>query len=248
MKKVIGIVGEGPIDQLTIKTAVDAVTGERNIYRNIQPEQDVSGEFGNGWKGVYRWCETNSELIPALFSDIVPCLDLLIIQMDGDVARKEKEVHCLCTGTECEKKGQTSPLLCQLVKNKKCPVQIPCPDHNADPHDYRMHLRKMLCELLGDNIEKVKIVIVIPCDNTDAWIVAAYDNLTDIETIADPWDHIISLKKEYHGIRIPGHKKSTVIFKQFMPVLAAQWKQVVLQCESAALFEKEIKEAVLEDF
>ena len=54
MKKVIGIVGEGPIDQLTIKTAVDAVTGERNIYRNIQPEQDVSGEFGNGWKGVYR--------------------------------------------------------------------------------------------------------------------------------------------------------------------------------------------------
>ena len=88
------------------KTAVDAITGARNVYRNIQPEQDVSGAFGNGWKGVYRWCEMNSDLIPLLFSDIDPCLDLLIIQMDGDVARKEKEVHCLCAGTECEMKGQ----------------------------------------------------------------------------------------------------------------------------------------------
>ena len=50
MRKVIGIVGEGPIDQMALKTAVDTITGERNVYRYIQPEQDVSGEFGNGWK------------------------------------------------------------------------------------------------------------------------------------------------------------------------------------------------------
>jgi len=99
MRKVIGIVGEGPIDQMVLKAAINRITGESHIYRNIQPEQDMLGEFGNGWKGVYRWCETNAELIPALFSAISPALDLLIIQMDGDVARKEKEVHCRCEST-----------------------------------------------------------------------------------------------------------------------------------------------------
>ena len=113
MRKVIGIVGEGPIDQMVLKAAINRITGESHIYRNIQPEQDMLGEFGNGWKGVYRWCETNAELIPALFSAISPALDLLIIQMDGDVARKEKEVHCRCESTICPKKNEESPLVCR---------------------------------------------------------------------------------------------------------------------------------------
>lgn len=113
MKKVIGIVGEGPIDQMVLKAAINRITGERHIYRNIQPEQDLLGEFGNGWKGVYRWCETNADLIPALFSALSPAMDLLIIQMDGDVGRKEKEVHCNCDITACSDKGNTSPLLCK---------------------------------------------------------------------------------------------------------------------------------------
>ena len=72
MRKVIGIVGEGPVDQMVLKAAISRITGERHIYRNIQPEQDMLGEFGNGWKGVYRWCETNADLIPALFTELSP--------------------------------------------------------------------------------------------------------------------------------------------------------------------------------
>ena len=48
MRKVIGIVGEGPIDQMVLKAAINRITGESHIYRNIQPEQDMLGEFGNG--------------------------------------------------------------------------------------------------------------------------------------------------------------------------------------------------------
>ena len=72
MKRIIGIVGEGPTDFLILKTAIDRITGEKNIYRRIQPEQDMRGEYGNGWKGVYRWCEANAAYIPALFSGISP--------------------------------------------------------------------------------------------------------------------------------------------------------------------------------
>ena len=66
---------------MIIKAVINKITGEKHIYRNIQPEQDMTGQFGNGWKGVYRWCETNVELIPALFSAISPALDLLSPKM-----------------------------------------------------------------------------------------------------------------------------------------------------------------------
>ena len=55
MSKVIGIVSEGPTDCLALKTVVDKITGESNRYLAIQPEPDVIGRYGNGWKGVLRW-------------------------------------------------------------------------------------------------------------------------------------------------------------------------------------------------
>ncbi len=48
MKKVIGIVGEGPIDQMVLKAAINKITGESHVYRNIQPEQDMTGEAHSG--------------------------------------------------------------------------------------------------------------------------------------------------------------------------------------------------------
>ena len=52
MKKRIGIVGEGPTDYLVLKCMIDQITGEENDYLRIQPEQNMLGEYGNGWKGV----------------------------------------------------------------------------------------------------------------------------------------------------------------------------------------------------
>ena len=56
MKKVIGIVSEGPTDHMVLKAAIDRITGEENRYLSLQPEPDMMGRFGNGWKGVWRWC------------------------------------------------------------------------------------------------------------------------------------------------------------------------------------------------
>ena len=243
MRKVIGIVGEGPIDQMVLKAAINRITGERHIYRNIQPEQDMLGEFGNGWKGVYRWCETNADLIPALFSAISPALDLLIVQMDADVGRKEKEVHCRCESTACPDKYDLSPLLCKQVKAGNCPVALPCREHDNSPEGYRRHLEGLLRSLMGDQADVEKILIVIPCDSTDAWTVAAYEkDVEEIETIADPWDHIISIKKEYHGIRIPGHKKNTAIYRMFIPQIVQNWDIITRHCPSARKLETDIRQ------
>ena len=96
MKKVIGIVGEGPTDYLVIKEVIDFVSGEENTYIRLQPEPNLQGKFGNGWKGVWKWCEDTAPILEKIFCDITPKMDMLVVQMDADVSRKEKEVHCLC--------------------------------------------------------------------------------------------------------------------------------------------------------
>ena len=191
MKRVIGIVSEGPTDQMAIRTVIDRLTGEKNIYRYIQPEQDARGEFGNGWKGVYRWCENNAELIPALFSQIMPRSD-----------------------------------------------------HVDSPESYRAHLTSVIRQLVRSDDENEQLIITIPCDSTDAWIVAAFDDLkdsNDAEMIIDPWSNIISLKKEYHGIRVPGHKKSASVYRRFMPQLSDNWDTVAEKCKSARVFTDSIQ-------
>ena len=53
MKRVIGIVSEGPTDQMAIRTVIDRLTGEKNIYRYIQPEQDARGELREVNSGMF---------------------------------------------------------------------------------------------------------------------------------------------------------------------------------------------------
>ena len=130
MKKVIGIVSEGPTDYLVLKAVIDKITGEENRYLSLQPEPDMLGRYGNGWKGVWRWCK-ETESIGMLMQEVQPSIDAIVIQMDGDVVRKEKEVHCLCETTICDDKGKVFPLYCEKTADKTCPVEIPCMSHES---------------------------------------------------------------------------------------------------------------------
>jgi hypothetical protein len=238
MSKNIGIVCEGPTDYVLLKGIVDQITGEDNHYVPLQPEDNLTGEYGNGWKGVWKWCADHAEILEKFMKDIIPQLDLIIIQMDGDVARKEKEVHCLCDTTKCERKGTVNPLECDMVKNNECPVEIPCASHNESSEEYVEHLSGLIFSCLKKTDE---ICIVIPCDSTDTWVAAAYDKMTDVEKIEDPWNNIISKKKEYHDIRIPGHKKRVSIYRQFVGKVCEEWDDVRKLCISAELFERNLK-------
>lgn len=70
---------------------------------------------------------------------------------------------------------------------------------------------------------------------------AAYDDLTDVEMIDDPWGAIISKGKAYHGVRIPGHKKGLRIYRQFVEQVCDNWENVKRLCSSAKQFENKIK-------
>lgn len=235
----IGIVCEGPTDYIILKGVTDKITGEDNYYVQLQPEPDVTGEYGNGWKGVWKWCISNAGIKEKLMKDIKPALDILIIQMDGDVSRKEKAAHCLCESTICKYKNIYKPFECDIKKETResCPVVLPCINHKDSINGYMEHLEGLIGELLKDLSDTC---IVIPCDSTEAWVVAAYDGTGNIEEVENPWIKIISKKKYYHGIRISGTKKSKRIFNEFVKEVCANWTKVTELCISAKKFENNI--------
>lgn len=171
--------------------------------------------------------------------DIEPKLDLLIIQMDGDVSRKEKAVHCSCKSVLCKHKGMYDPLMCDTQKEirENCPIILPCKDHGSSVDAYREHLETLIQNWMQDSRDTC---IVIPCDSTEAWIVAAYDERKDAETIHDPWTSVIAKKKTYHNIRISGSQKRLRVFHEFVPVICSNWKKVTELCASAKRLEETI--------
>ena len=236
--KNIGIVCEGPTDFVLLKGIVDVITGEDNQYLALQPEDKLAGEYGNGWKGVWKWCTDHSEILESFMKDISPRLDMIIVQMDGDVSRKEKEVHCLCDKTACEWKDKINPLMCEYVKRDDCPVKLPCETHEENIQGHIDHLTQLISSWLK---HEDGICIVIPCDSTDTWVAAAYDKLPDVEMIEDPWMSIISKGKAYHGVRIPGHKKGLRIYRQFVKQVCDNWENVKRLCISARQFENQVR-------
>lgn len=233
--KNIGIVCEGPTDYILLKGIIDKISGKDNQYFQLQSEDNLLGEYGNGWKGVWKWCLDHRQGLEKFMNDIEPKLDILVVHMDGDVARKEKEVHCGCRSTECKWIEEKEPLSCQRLKNKECPVSLPCKSHPLSAKGYRDHLTAKIEEWLGF---PEKICIVVPCDSTEAWVIAAYDKYEESEEIKDPWNKIISKGKSYHNIRIPGHKKNTRIYQQFVLQVCNNWEAVKRLCTSAEIFEK----------
>lgn len=112
--KTIGIVAEGPRDFELIAAVIDTITNEENNYQMIQPEPNMIGQFGNGWKGVWKWCEDNQGKLKAyMHYSLTPVLDLLVVHMDGDVQRCEKEVHCVCQRALCDAPEGAHPLTCE---------------------------------------------------------------------------------------------------------------------------------------
>lgn len=126
---------------------------------------------------------------------IQPTLDFLVIQMDGDVSRKEKVSHCGCGSVKCPLQNIRNPLECDIKPEYRnnCPVLLPCPKHNApvsrlygtpevfDPFMVKRNRPYLHC---------------YPLRRTEAWIAAAYDNLPEIEFMETP-GKMSSLRRRY---------------------------------------------------
>jgi len=254
MTKVIGLVCEGPRDCELISSIIDNLFPDVTIdYRYLQPDQSLISRNYNGWKGVLRWCYKDYKSACESKDYLTQGLDLFVIQSDGDVSRdfNNKQSHCSCIECECEERKE-------IIKNDMahaedcmigaddCPLRFPCTEHHEkEPDLYIAHLNNLIETYLGDK-HLIPTVITVPCDSTDTWVVAAVDELDkEYELIEDTWDNIIARGKYYHGIRIPGKRKTKNAYKEFIKLVIENWHLVTSRCEQAYLFQKEISEALL---
>lgn len=239
--KTIGIVCEGPTDQIVIKSVIDKLTGEENRYYKLQPEETLAGKNGNGWKGVVKWCRDNWDEREKLMHQVQPEIDFLVIHMDGDVSRKEKSAHCGCSSSaDCARKGIADPLDCDKTPEGRaaCPIQLPCLDHGEPIEGYINHLTHLIS---NGEAHHEDVCIVIPCDSIEAWIVAAFDKTENAEIIENPWESIISKRKSYHDIRVRSGSKNQRTFADFADIVCENWSEVTRICETARSFETNIQ-------
>lgn len=228
---------EGPRDYDMITQVVTAITGEEHNYLKLQPEPNAMGEYGNGWKGVWKWCDMHKEHLEEYFYSITPNLDMLIIHMDGDVARKEKEIHCQCEQVECDIRSTIHPLDCPKID--KCPIYLPCLQHEDSPKGYATHLKAFLMNLSGQR-EDLPICFLTPCDSTDTWIVAALDDADDYEKIESPWEKVICHSAKYHGVRINRPHKNSRPYMELIQKVVPNWSIVRNRCPQAEEFTNDI--------
>ncbi|MBQ8134518.1 MAG: hypothetical protein IJ192_08950 [Clostridia bacterium] len=240
MKK-IGIICEGERDKDMIMATIDHFLNEDIHYLLIQPEPIFGADNGAGWKGVIRWCQKYSGMLYDYVNGVTPPIDLLIIQMDADVARSEKEIFCYNVITNCQGQGTEDPLNCSIAKEGLCSQILP-PNSvcSGEPEDRVRYLRTVLNHYL-DTDQRVNYIVTIPCDATDTWILAAFeDEYCDVEKIKYPWG-IIAKRKDYHGIRIPGKKKAKKTYGLLIERVCEKWDVVKEKCPQALQFENEIR-------
>ena len=241
--KTIGIVAEGPRDFELIAAVIDTITNEENNYQMIQPEPNMIGQFGNGWKGVWKWCEDNQGKLKAYMHSLTPVLDLLVVHMDGDVQRCEKEVHCACQRALCDAPEETHPLTCEKIIGDRnaCPVTLPCEHHENTPAAGADFLRTFIRSLLLPE-DGLAVSYLVPFDATDTWIVAAFDQCDDYEILYGPWANIIAHSPQYHGVKIKNRpKKEKRTYEKLIEAVCEKWDDVVAKCPQAKRFDEDVR-------
>lgn len=242
--KTIGVVCEGDRDYDMIRNTIMLFMEQEYAFLWLQPHPVLGKDFGNGWKGVWKWCETHSGRISQYMNDVSPKMDLLVVQMDGDVARCEREVYCRSVDIQCIGQESEHPLNCSIAKAGGCAQALPPnPACDGSVTARVTYLKNLLSALLNDTGAS-PILITIPCDSTDTWIIAAYDaSQKEPESIDDPWK-IITHSKDYFGVRIPSGKKSRRPYSALIEQVCKNWEQVKALCPQAKAFEEKIRQYI----
>jgi hypothetical protein len=81
--KNIGIVCEGPTDYMILRGIIDKITNENNYYVQLQPEPDLTGKYGNGWKGVWKWCNDHGRILKSYMKDVTHVWTFLLYRSMG---------------------------------------------------------------------------------------------------------------------------------------------------------------------
>lgn len=154
----VALVAEGPTDAVVVEAALRSIiAGREFVLTQLQPEHsDAFSELGTGWGGVYRWCKQATRTAGGRlgnFELLFRQFDLLVLQLDADVARGSYADAGL------HPEAGDGLLPCEQV----CPPVAATTDL----------LRTVLLSWCGENAPPDKVVLCTPSKSSDAWVVAS---------------------------------------------------------------------------
>lgn len=227
----IGTVVEGPSDRLVLQAILNKLCPGEHRYIPLQPPTTF-GETGTGWKGVRLWCRQSwqrpgSSLDKLLSGETGPSLDLLVIQVDAEIAT-EPDLQ----------EGDESPI---------SQVQQACPPITPTA----IQLNRVVEHWLHRAPLPPQVILAIPAQNTENWTFAA---LFPDDELCRQHDYECSQSRRNHpGYRLTFKKygkllqrtdgtvkKSRRQYEQVIPQIAAEWDTVCRICSQAQQFTQEV--------
>jgi hypothetical protein len=216
----IAIVCEGPTDKIILDELIEAVVGHPN-FRSVLVQPLMSalvsdfGPYGGGWAGVLRWCtQAVADGIPFEESKTAINNDLIIVHVDADVARETSLAHVSLVG--------------------------PCPPAQGTCDNIRHHIRV----LLGGRELPNYLVLCIPADSTEAWVVAALN--PSLAASNSPWECYQKPEDQLPSVKVRGKAvgKSQKSYKRVSSDVAAGWPSAKLHWPEANRFEADLRAAL----
>ncbi|MCA0756484.1 hypothetical protein KP806_15625 [Paenibacillus sp. N4] len=209
-----GMVTEGPVDVEVLSHIILKVLPGKHRFLPIQPDLSETEGLGvkkhsNGWKGVLTWCEASAEGDGILSYMDQTNVDVLIIQVDADIAR-DAEINC---ARPCPMAEDTVIEIEKLIKEKL---------KRENFHD------RIICCIPSDNTEAWALVAF---DNDRQYHGEANKH---VECVHDP-DDILS-KPPFRLIRRKDGKpkKNVSLYReQLIPTIVERWDYIREYCSQA---------------
>lgn len=155
----IAAVVEGPTDYVVLQAVVKALLPERETqFTYLFPKmsevfQQIPGDLGLGWAGVYRWCHQTAKVGGGSVSGsfLFDNHDILLVHLDADVADKTYESGHIDDYTD------------------DLPCRQPCPPPSATTNA----LRQVILRWMNEPAVPDRCVLCIPSKSMETWVVLA---------------------------------------------------------------------------
>jgi len=219
----VAFVVEGPTDYAALLAAVRALLNGRDFVPTIiQPElnENLAAQTAGGWGGVYKWCRQAVQQThgPVRNNPVFSSHDLLVIQVDADVARKNYSNYEITD-----------------APNDDLPCEEDCPPPSATTDA----LRSVMLGWLDENSVPPGVVLCTPSKSIETWVLVALfpnDQSARNPNVECRWDGEVRLRK--YGLVKSGQKLIAKYHANEAGICAA-WPVVRGKCSEAERFSQE---------
>jgi hypothetical protein len=222
----VAIVCEGDADRAILEAILDRYLDDYEPV-SIQPPLGAfggdAGPLGGGWKGVRRWCQQEAPVGGGPLRVLLQNHDLVVVQVDADVARERDSGIALPEGARC-----------------------PPPSVFSDP------VHSAVLAWLAITSVPTGAVLCVPAMATETWaLVALFGESLAGEgpsTCIECDEHIKQKLRKLgkalepklvtsEGGRIRNHARG---FRAVADRVTAAWPSVVCSCSEAARFDRDV--------